>query len=197
MIILGVLLLPMAGCVVMMVYFLSRSENPPEIQEKIEQMQAELGPNSGAVMLVAIRLMSLLALLYLALGIWVRRGGKVSAILSLVMVALVTLGTAFNMLGGLASGGTNAAAGLCVFGPLVALDVLTIIWLAQAIGNAGQVKQYRDYQQKYWAYAQQQQQWPGGGYPGYYGQAGGAYPPPPPAAPTPPPPPSGPNMPGA
>jgi hypothetical protein len=196
MIIMGVLVLLMAGCFGASAYVMSYGNNPPELQEKIEQMEAELGANAGEIAFAAMLVLLMPAVLCLALGIWVRSGSRVSAVLSMLLLAMMTLGTAFFMLSGLAKGGTEAAAGLCLFGPLIALDVLTIIWLLQAIGNAGQVRQYRDYQSNFWAYAQQQQQaqWPGGAYPGYYGQAGGAYPPPPPAGPTPPPPP--PSMPG-
>ena len=152
------------------------------------RMLASIG---SGVMIVAGGLLLLFAL-------FVRRGGKVSIILSIILNGLLALLLLTNFVSGLVQAMSRPAAllPLALIGGILALCAITLVKLVAALRSSGSAQMLAMQQQAYYWMMQQQQ---GGGYappgPGYgYGQN---YPPPPPPPPgiAPPPPPSGPNYP--
>jgi hypothetical protein len=187
--------------------FLSAVWIVPEkiLQQAIEQQHIQLGSvdnMSAAQMLrlgmtVILGLGTILGLSLLILTYFVRRGGKTSAVFSMVLVGLFELFVLLNFLGAfLQFGSPQAILSLLLNGGLLALGATTLIKLAAALkSNPAQMQAMQ--QAYYWMMQQQQQS--GTGAPGYgYGQVpppsqtGGFIPappppPPPPAQPAPPP----------
>ena len=126
--------------------------------------------------------------LLLIFVIFVRRGGKISTVCSIVLNSLIALFLLMNTVTGLRQVAVNPVAilPLALFGGLIALCVITLVKLFAAFQSAGPAQLQAMQQAYYWMMMQQQQQPPGG-----YGQQGYGYgpiPPPPPQAPPGPPP---------
>jgi hypothetical protein len=123
--------------------------------------------------------------LLLILVIFVRRGGKISTVCSIVLNGLIAMFLLLIFVTGLSQAAVNAMAipPLAMFGGLIALCVITLVKLVAAFQSAGPAQLQAMQQAYYWM--MQQQQAAGG-----YGQAGYGYgqaPPPPPQPPAPPP----------
>ena len=125
--------------------------------------------------------------LLLILVIFVRRGGKISTVCSIVLNGLIAMFLLLIFVTGLSQAAVNAMAipPLAMFGGLIALCVITLVKLVAAFQSAGPAQLQAMQQAYYWM---MQQQPPGG-----YGQQGYGYgqnpsPPPQPTAPPAPPP---------
>ena len=92
--------------------------------------------------------------IYIALGAFVRAGGKAGAITAIVLNFLV-IGLVLLWIGGatIVQGVMGLISGICVMGIPVVLLVWMQVWLFQAAGAAGRLSQQAQYQQ----YAQMQQ----------------------------------------
>jgi hypothetical protein len=167
--------------------------------QAVRQQQTELPPIEGFTPIQEIRMLTMVGSammigaggLLLIFVIFVRRGGKISIVCSIVLNGLIALLLLMNFVSGLRQAAVNPKAilPLALFGGLIALCVITLVKLVAAFQSAGPAQMQAMQQAYYWM--MQQQQAPGG-----YGQQGYGYgqtPPPPqqPTAPPPPPPPDG------
>lgn len=168
-----------------------------QLEKALAEQSAEVGEISAEQlrigMIVIAVIMLGVALPMIILGVFIRRGGKGVAIAGIVLTSILLLLMAINLLSGLVRGGgaPDMVAGLCVMLIPVALLVLQLVWLVQAVRASQSIDMMRmQQQQQYWQYTQQQQQ--------MYGQPG-VQPPmssppvsmPPPPMPPPPPSPGG------
>jgi hypothetical protein len=136
---------------------------------KIQQIEVQLGMPIQQLLGIVAAAVGIPALLFVILGFFVFRGGKVAMILSIVLTGITLLLLALNLLSGLAGGGADAMAGACMIGVPTVLCVLLLVWLSQALRAAPTLAamgqqyqaQYAQHQQQYQAYQQQQ---PGYGY---------------------------------
>ena len=162
----------------------------------VHQQQTELPQIPGYTPIQVIRMVSMVgSVMMIAAGgllliflIFVRRGGKISTVCSIVLVGLIALFLLMNSVSALRQALSNPMAilPLAMFGGMVALCGITLIKLVAAFQSAGPA-QIQAMQQAYYWMMQQQQPPPGG-----YGQQGYGYgqapPPPQPTVPPPPPP---------
>ena len=176
--------------------------NAPNAQQ-IQQMEQQVGVPIRTLLFVTSAVLLLPGVLYVAFGVWVRGGSRLSAGFSLGLTGLALLLVLLNMVGSLFNGPANAVGGICVMLIPLALLVTLVIWLIQAMTAAPRVLAMRQqFQSQYWHSQQQQQAYhagyapPPGSYGGYPPVPGYAppqgYGPPPGFAPPPPPPGEGP-----
>jgi hypothetical protein len=173
---------------------LSRVVPDDMMLQAARQQQTELPPIEGFTPIQEIRMlitvgsvmMMVAGGLLLILVIFVRRGGKISTVCSIVLNGLIALILLMNFMTGLRQAAVTPMAipPLALFVGLIALCVITIVKLVAAFQSAGPAQLQAMQQAYYWM--MQQQQAAGG-----YGQQGYGYgqPPPPPTPPPPPPPP--------
>ena len=167
--------------------------------QAVRQQQTELPPIEGFTPIQEIRMLTMVGSammlaaggLLLILVIFVRRGGKISTVCSIVLNSLIALFLLMNSVTGLRQVAVNPVAilPLAVFGGLIALCAITLVKLVAAFQSADPA-QLQAMQQAYYWMMQQQQAAGGYGQQGYgYGQSPPAPPPPPhPISPPPPPP---------
>ncbi|MGD0138821.1 MAG: hypothetical protein ABSD28_08095 [Tepidisphaeraceae bacterium] len=166
--------------------------------QAVRQQQTELPPIEGFTPIQEIRMLTMIGSammigaggLLLIFVIFVRRGGKLSTVCSIILNSLIALFLLMNSVTGLRQAAVNPVAilPLAVFAGLIALCVITLVKLVAAFQSAGPAQLQAMQQAYYWM--MQQQQAAGG-----YGQQGYGYgqppPPPPPQPVAPPPPPPG------
>jgi hypothetical protein len=154
--------------------------NPQLMQQYRDQFPNRPVPTSGEMLFAGV-FFWISAVVLVVLGVWVRRGGRAAAITALVPVSLVTV---FLLLGTLWVLARGLPADACMNAVVVVPLGVLIIWLAQAIGAAGQLKLAMDqYAAQYWQYMQQQQQY---AQPPAVPPSAQMPPPPPPVQPPPP-----------
>lgn len=127
-------------------------------------VRAELANKQDLMQIVYVA-MGVIGLLfgvgYIVLGIFVRRGGLEAAITALVLTIVATLLLLVNVIGSAsmlfdtAANQATALMGVCMTGVPLALLVLLLVWLIEAVRNAPKIKAARQYQAAYW-----QQQYP-------------------------------------
>jgi hypothetical protein len=150
--------------------------NSPEMAE-MQRKMAEVGISMRALFIVAGIVMLLPGLLFTVLGFFVRRGGRGAIITSIVFTSLAILWFALNAIVTAVSSRneppSQVVGGVCVSGIALALTILLLAWLVQAIRNSSQIGMMAAQQQaQYWQYQQQQYYAQGG-----YGAPAGPYPP--------------------
>jgi len=158
--------------------------------QAVRQQQTELPPIEGFTPIQEIRMLTLIGSvmmivtggLLLILVIFVRRGGKISTVCSIILNGLIALFLLMNSVSGLRQAAVNPVAilPLLVFIGLIALCVITLVKLVAAFQSAGPAQLQAMQQAYYWM--MQQQQAAGG-----YGQQGYGYGQTPPSPTTPPP----------
>ncbi|HEX4052857.1 MAG TPA: hypothetical protein VHX86_01195 [Tepidisphaeraceae bacterium] len=163
------------------------------MNEVARQQQRNLQPINNLTPVQEIRLIATIGSgtmlvaggLLLLLAFFVRRGGKVSTIFSMVLNGVIALFLGMSLLGDLLQLGSNpmVVMPLLLSIGVLGLCIVTIVKLSAALKSAG-ANQAQAMQQAYYWMMQQQQAAGGSGQAGYgYGQG---YPPPPnpPAPPT-------------
>ncbi|MGH7214155.1 MAG: hypothetical protein ACREIT_05275 [Tepidisphaeraceae bacterium] len=169
----------------------SQADLPAEQASAFQQVETELA-RAGLTFRQAAIAFAILALApglsLIVLGYFVRSGGIVSIVLSLLVSFGLTLLIGFLVVSaaasGLGGGRPELVVGLFVWAVPLALLVLLDVLLVQAARRTGQVEVMRQQQStQWWQYQQQQAAYQQGAY-----QYPGAVPPPPPP-PAPPPPP--------
>jgi hypothetical protein len=190
--ILGALLFLSGTCVVTAV-----SVVPDDVMTKaIEQQHTTLPPFGNMSPAQELRLgMSIISGLMifagavlLILGFFVRRGGRISTVFSIVFTSILALILLVNFVSGLVQllGNPQVILPLALFAGILALCTITIAKLVAALKSSGSAQMQAMQQAYYWMMQHQQ----AGGY--GYGQGDPAGPglqgppPPPPAAPIPP-----------
>jgi hypothetical protein len=152
----------------------------PEQREMFDQMQQQLPPPftlSRVFMIMAVTML-VVGLLYIILGLLVRRGGLGMVITSIVLTSLVSLFLLATSAQSLFH--PNGAMGGCMTIVALGLFILLLVWLIQAARTSSRIPQMQsNYQAQYQQYLQTQQM---------YGQAGYGYGTPQPTAPPQPPP---------
>ncbi len=167
MIILGTLTLLLGACMFGAAMVVPNDQWLPEIQPQIAKIEAESGTSVMTLIKIAGGIVATPGLILIVLGLFVRRGGLVPAVLGVVITALMLLYFAYTVLQAVLIGLQGNAVG--AFIPLVfstvatALFGLQMYWLAKAVVNAGPLRVFNQHQQAYaWqmqqqSYAQQQQ----------------------------------------
>jgi hypothetical protein len=184
--ILGALLFLSGSCVVTAVAVV-----PDDVMNKaIEQQHTVLPPFGNMSPAQELRLgMSIISGVMIVAGgvmlllaFFVRRGGRVSTVFSIVFTSVIALILLVNFVSGLIqlAGNPQVILPLALFGGILALCAVTIAKLVAALRSSGSVQMQAMQQAYYWMMQHQQT----GGY--GYGQNPGGPPPPPPAAPMPP-----------
>lgn len=163
---------------------------PPEAMNGVSPQQMKVQ------MMVMSVVLLILGAVGIAIGTVVRRGSRGAIIAGIVLSGIVVLFGALQVLGGvlMAALHPNPATmlGVCMITVPLALLLLAIVWLVQALRGANQAMvMQQQYMAQLWQSQQQQ---------GYYAPPGYGYaqpPPPPPAYAAPPVPPAQPWMPPA
>jgi hypothetical protein len=188
--VLGALLFLSGSCVVTAVAVV-----PDDVINKaIEQQHTVLPPFQNMSPAQELRLgMSIISGLMIVAGgvlliliFFVRRGGRVSTVFSIVFTSIIAVILLINLVNGLMqlAGNPQVILPLALFGGILALCAVTIAKLVAALKASGSAQMQAMQQAYYWMMQHQQ----AGGY-GYGQSAGGpgpSAPPPPPAAPMPP-----------
>jgi hypothetical protein len=165
MIILGVVVLLFGGCFTGLGSMWDQiiAQAPPESRAQLEQLQARSGGVSVRHIMLGFGIgLIVLALLHIVVGVIVGRGTMGAAITGLLLTGLMLIGALIMAGGNLMTGNI---VGVCMGVVCLALWILLLVWLIQAVSRAGQVAAARagQYQGQYWQ--TQPQQPPGYGYP--------------------------------
>lgn len=113
----------------------------PQVVSAMAQSGITLKQMQAALIVMGV----IAAVVSIAIGItafFVRKGGLAALVVGLIMTAIPLLLFALACLIALIGG---EEAGICVYGPLVALLTVVVVLLIQAMTKAGQVKQWRTY----------------------------------------------------
>lgn len=135
-------------------------QQQPEAFRELENMPEGVTIEMIRTAIIAVSAAGIVyALAFVVLGIFVRKGSTGAIITTLIMSVLAVLLLAFWTLSGLLGGSAgNPMAAVCIFALPLALHVLLIVWLIQAIRAGGEVAAARSQSmQQYWQYAYQQQ----------------------------------------
>jgi hypothetical protein len=137
---------------------------PPAQAAQLQQQMTQALQNTQVTqgMLVAIimvqgALILIPGIALTVLAFFVRRGGKLSIILSLVVAGLVILFSAYSGLSALLHP-AEGAGGVCFSVIVIAAFVTLFIWLLSAVRSSGSISlAQRQYQAQYWQYQQNMQ----------------------------------------
>lgn len=144
--------------------------------DQIQQMEAQTHIGFRSMLGMMAVMLAVPGLIYVVLGFFVRRGGRVPAVLATVFNAIALLFMLLQIPGAIMSGGMNGVCAILMMLVPIGLTLVTMTWLVQAIRNAPQVEAARQQFMAQYGYYQQQQQ--------AYQQGAYGYPPPaPPQAP--------------
>lgn len=108
----------------------------------------------GAILLVP-------GVLLVVLGVMVRRGGMGSVVSSIIVCCLMALLAGFATISGIlqaGQGGGQAIMGACIWGVMLTMLIITLVFLFQAAKNSGQLSLYRAQYESQMYQAQQNQQ---------------------------------------
>lgn len=176
MILLGVFILLLGGCIGLASGVMSIDRLPPEMLAQARQIEAQSHLSWDLFLKIFAAIVAVPGLILIVLGLFVRRGGFVAPILGVILTAIILFNLASFILQALYQATLGNASGavpaVFFFGALIGLFGLQIFWLAKAVINAGPLKVFNQQHQAYaWQMYQQQQQYTQQQYP---------YPPPPP-----------------
>jgi hypothetical protein len=171
MIVLGSLLLVLGLCVVGVGQMMRSTPLPAELASQVQQIESQTGVTLAGIMAVAGVVMVVFSLLMIALGIWVRGGGLVAAVLSIIAtsVALLMLSfvVLFGTIGALQRGNPQAFVQIFIWGIAWVLFLVQLILLISAARASGRVAvSQQQLHAQYWQYQQNMQAYGGGG--GYH-----------------------------
>lgn len=190
MIILGVLLLLLGACMGIVGAMLPTviDKMPPEQTKLLSELESTTHVSAGMLFMGLAIFLAVIAILYIVVGIFVRRGGLGWVITGIVLTVLTVLYLLLNAVGSLFQGPAGMG-GACFSLLLIGLFGWLLILLIQATRSASKMRMVQaQYQAQYMQYQQMMQQ---------YGQAGYGYgypAPPAPQAPASPPPAQDPNQ---
>jgi hypothetical protein len=150
------------------------------LPEELVKQQLEIMPATPdrPMTIDSLRRQSLISLILLVgagipmivIGVFVRRAGKAALITGIVIASLAILFLGLSAISALALATRSPVMVLsaCVTAIPLALFILLLVWLIQAVRGASGLQQMQSaYQQQYWQYQQQQQAYglPGQGFP--------------------------------
>jgi len=118
---------------------------PPESMAQLQELESQLG-SSGITLVGLLRFMAIgiivFGILFLVMGVFVRRGGLGSIITAIILCCVVGLFTGFAVVSGLITatqGQAQAMLPTCLWGGVLALVLFSLVSLVQAARNAGQI----------------------------------------------------------
>jgi hypothetical protein len=162
--ILGGLLVPCGLLALLCSVMVNSASIPPESVAQMElakEQAASLGFTLSGLFGTFAASTGIPGILFIVLGVIIRRGGMGSSVVSIICGAVLCLAFGFFGLGGLAASAQGAPGGLamgCVCGLLLVLAVVLIVFSIQAARNAGRIT---DYRMAYQSHMQQYPQHPG------------------------------------
>ena len=165
MIVLGVLFVFCGLCLAASSWMMGQPQfaSSPEFAEARKQfdlVEQQTGVRVEQMLIIVGAVPLVLGALYGALGFVVRGGGFASAVLGIVLSAMLLLFFGLGMLTTAVQAAANPAAigGVCVYAVPFLLLVLLMVWLVQAARAASQIVAARQqYQAQVWQYQQHQQ----------------------------------------
>ena len=187
MIILGILVLLLGACMGIVGAMLPTvmDKMPPEQTKLLQDIEASTHLSARALFIGLAVFLAVLAIMYIVVGIFVRRGGLGWVITGIVLTVLTVLYLLLNVAGSIFQGPAGMG-GACFSLLLVGLFGWLLVLLIQATRSASKMRMMQaQYQAQYMQYQQMMQQ---------YGQAGYGYGYPPPQAPPASPPAQDPNQ---
>ena len=190
--VLGVVLLLLGGCLGALGAGMPTLRQQPQFEQALRQLETQApGDLLGMLFVIMGVVTSVVAVAYIVLGFFTRRGGLGAIITSLVLSGLVAAYLVLNTVVSLASG-AGGLGGACIGVIGLALHGVLITWLIQAVRASARVRALQaQYAAQPWPAPQSPQAY---GYPppSQHGQPSGfgyptQAPPAPPQAPSPPP----------
>jgi hypothetical protein len=175
MFILGPLLLSCGGCFIVLPLMFSMVP-PEQLQPTLDKLREKFQMDPGLVMRVVGAIVALPGIALLILAFFVRRGGRVSIALSMVIVGLILLKSLIEIPLTLLHPDPDAIGGLC--GDVFSLGIFGLLfaWLLQALRQSSNIQlAQQQYAAQYWQYQQNMQ-----AYSAYTGQQLPPVPQPPP-----------------
>lgn len=131
---------------------------PAETAAEMRRLETQAGLPISVIFLVMGALAAVPSLVLFILGFFVRRGGVASIVSGIVVTSLVLLLLGLQLVGSFFSG-PNALAGICMLSIPLALMILQLTWLIQAVRAAPRVRATRqNVQTQQSLYRQNQQQ---------------------------------------
>jgi len=182
MFILGPMLKLCGACVMSMPLMFSMMPQD-KLQPLLNQIQSQCGYPAKVVIPVLGAFIFLPGVAMLILAFFVRRGGRVSAILGCALVGLILLKSVVELLFSFLHPDPNVMGAICLDIFSVGIFGLLFFWLIQAARASSSVQQaQQQYLAQYWQYQQNMQAHSGYGYaaPPQEGQSYQPAPPPPP-----------------
>jgi hypothetical protein len=134
-----------------------------EFQAQVQEIESKSGLSAQTVFLVMGAVPLAVGALMGGMGFFVRGGGLVPVVLSMTLTGLLVLVFAFLVIAGLIQGGASGNAQLlvgtvCVYGLPLAMMILLIVWLIQALRASTRLDLAKQqFQAQVWQYQQQQQ----------------------------------------
>ncbi|MCS7034194.1 MAG: hypothetical protein NZ561_09390 [Phycisphaerae bacterium] len=141
MIVLGVLLLLLGGCVGAMGVLIPQIAQTPEISQAISRLEEQMNLSASIVFLTTGALIVVAAFVQMTLGVLVRGGGLGVVVTGIVFTSLLLLYLLVNAVAAVFVPGGLVGAFMCLIG--AGLFGLQLAWLIQAARNAGQVAAMR------------------------------------------------------
>lgn len=127
---------------------------PAETMAELSKLEEEAGVGLGVVFLLAGAMVATPAIVIFILAFFVRGGGAGSIVTSIVIVGLMAILIVIQLVGAAPAG----PVAMIIPGLMTAVVVLLMVWLIQAIKNAGQIKDIRlGRQMQQWQAMQYQQ----------------------------------------
>jgi hypothetical protein len=168
MIVLGVLSVACGLCLAFMGGMMDspemlQSPQYQQLQQQFQQIERETGLTLQRFFVVMGIVPLAIGAILGALGFFVRGGGKVAVMGSIVLVSILLVGLALVILGGIIQaltigGGPEFMIGICVYIIPLGLLLLLLVWLIQAARASSRVELARQqYQMQMWQYEQYQQ----------------------------------------
>lgn len=142
MIVVGIVALLMAGCVGVTAAMLPSLNDMPELQQSLSQLENQAGFKASTLMIVAAVVFGIVALVQIILGILVRGGGLVSAVLAIVFTSIMLIYSAINFVASLAIsgqlGGACLSAGMAV---VFGVQLILLIYVCRNAKHVAWLKQ--------------------------------------------------------
>ncbi len=138
MFVVGAMALLFGGCMGFTAAMLPRLRDMPEVRQTLATLESQAGVSATTLIIIAAVLFGVIGLAQIILGIFVRRGGLVIAIVGIIFTSLVLIYMCINLAISIITPGQLG--GACMSVVVAAVFVAQLILLIQACRNAGQVR---------------------------------------------------------
>jgi uncharacterized membrane protein (DUF2068 family) len=181
----GLLMLLGGGCFLACGFVLNAAQLTPDQMAKVHQLELQFHASTKEIFATMGIVVAVAGIYHVGVGFFVRRAMR-WAIYTAIVTTIGALGLfGLDIMGGVAFGGADAIAGICVLVVIGSIFIWLFLWLFSALrGLSASGAAAAQYQAQYWQMLQQQQA---------YAQQPGMPVPPPPGAFGPPPPPQPPS----